>query len=61
MNKSIKTKENTSYSIDKYTYNIKEVTTYNGYVSSNVVHFTTLSELHKIDNILKEFENKLKS
>jgi tRNA A37 threonylcarbamoyladenosine biosynthesis protein TsaE len=58
MTNEIKTKQNTSYHIDKYTQNIIEITTCNDYVSTNTVHFTKWDEDE--EEILKEFESKLR-
>lgn len=53
----MKTKSNTSYYIDKYTYNIMEITTVDGYISTNTVYRTKWNEDSEV--ILKEFESKL--
>ncbi len=52
-----KIKENTSYYIEKWTNNIMEITTCNGYVSTNTVYRTKWNE--DSEEILKEFKSKL--
>lgn len=55
----MKTKSNTSYYIEKYTDNIMEITTVDGYVSTNAVYRTKWNEDSEV--ILKEFESKLQN
>lgn len=57
MTNNLKTKSNTKYHIEKHTSNIIEITTCNGYVSTNTVYYTTWNEDE--NELLKQFENKL--
>lgn len=55
----MKTKSNTSYYIEKYTDNIMEITTVDGYVSTNRIHRTTCGK--DPEKILEEFKSKLQN